>query len=96
MSTNNKSRIFTRFVAGPLAAAGILGGVALGLAAGANADPVRRITRAAATRRTSAAIRVIRTVTCGPTSGTSGSGTTTGITRSAGTATADPGLSRTH
>jgi len=39
MSTNNKSRIFTRFVAGPLAAASILGGVALGLAAGANADP---------------------------------------------------------
>lgn len=38
-NTNNKSRIFTRFVAGPLAAAGILGGVALGLAAGANADP---------------------------------------------------------
>jgi hypothetical protein len=39
MSTNNKSRIFTRFVAGPIAAAGILGGVALGVAAGANADP---------------------------------------------------------
>jgi hypothetical protein len=39
MNANNKSRIFTRFVAGPIAAAGILGGVALGLAAGANADP---------------------------------------------------------
>jgi hypothetical protein len=92
MNTNNRSRIFTRFVAGPIAAAGILGGVAMGLAAGANADPVRRITRAAATRRSSApaTIRVIRTGTSGPTSGTSGSGTITGITRSAGTATADP------
>ena len=39
MNSNNKSRIFTRFVAGPIAAAGILGGVAMGLAAGANADP---------------------------------------------------------
>src|SRR3954452_23927104 len=39
MTTNNKSRIFTRFVAGPIAAAGILGGVAMGLAAGAHADP---------------------------------------------------------
>jgi hypothetical protein len=39
MNTNNKSRIFTRFVAGPIAAAGIVGGVAMGLAAGANADP---------------------------------------------------------
>ena len=36
---NNKSRIFTRFVAAPLAAAGILGGAALGLATAANADP---------------------------------------------------------
>jgi hypothetical protein len=35
----NKSRIFTRFVAGPIAAAGILGGVAMGVAAAANADP---------------------------------------------------------
>ena len=34
----NKSRIFTRFVAGPIAAAGILGGAAMGLAAAANAD----------------------------------------------------------
>lgn len=31
------SRFFTRFVAGPVAAASILGGVAFGLAAGANA-----------------------------------------------------------
>jgi hypothetical protein len=30
---------FARFVAAPLAAASILGGAALGLAAGANADP---------------------------------------------------------
>ena len=35
----NKSRIFTRYVAAPLAAAGILGGAALGLATAANADP---------------------------------------------------------
>jgi len=34
----NKSRFFTRFVAGPIAAAGILGGAALGVAAAANAD----------------------------------------------------------
>ena len=34
----NKSRFFTRFVAGPIAAAGILGGAAMGLAAAANAD----------------------------------------------------------
>jgi hypothetical protein len=39
MNTNNKSRIFARFVAAPIAAAGVLGGAALGLAAGANADP---------------------------------------------------------
>jgi hypothetical protein len=39
MITNNKSRFFARFVAAPVAAAGILGGAALGLAAGANADP---------------------------------------------------------
>lgn len=36
---NTKSRTFARFVAAPIAAAGILGGAALGLAAGANADP---------------------------------------------------------
>ena len=35
----NKSRIFTRFIAAAIAAAGILGGAALGMAAGANADP---------------------------------------------------------
>jgi len=34
----NKSRFFTRFVAGPIATAGILGGAALGVAAAANAD----------------------------------------------------------
>ena len=34
-----KSNIFTRFVAAPIAAAGILGGVALGVASVANADP---------------------------------------------------------
>ena len=34
----NKSRGFVRFVAGPVAAAAILGGAALGLAAGANAS----------------------------------------------------------
>ena len=38
-TTNTKSRLFARFVAAPVAAAGILGGAALGLAAGANADP---------------------------------------------------------
>ena len=37
--TINKTRAFARFVAAPLAFAGILGGAALGLAAGANADP---------------------------------------------------------
>jgi len=35
----NKSRFFTRFVAAPIAAAGILGGAAVGVAAAANADP---------------------------------------------------------
>jgi len=34
-----KPSIFTRFVAAPIAAAGILGGVALGVASAANADP---------------------------------------------------------
>jgi hypothetical protein len=34
----NKSRGFVRFVAGPVAAAAILGGAALGFAAGANAS----------------------------------------------------------
>jgi hypothetical protein len=35
----NKSRIFARFVAAPIAAAGVLRGAPVGLAAGANADP---------------------------------------------------------
>jgi hypothetical protein len=34
----NKSRFFTRFIAAPIAAAGILGGAAVGLAAAANAS----------------------------------------------------------
>jgi hypothetical protein len=93
MNTNKKSRIFTRFVAGPIAAAGNLGGVAMDWPRVPMQTPVRRITRAA-TRRTSATTRVIRTETSDPTSGTSGSGTTTGITRSGGTATADRSLSR--
>ncbi|WP_101948220.1 hypothetical protein [Mycobacterium sp. 3519A] len=37
-TTTTKSRFFTRFVVGPIAAAGILGGAAMGLAAAANAD----------------------------------------------------------
>lgn len=37
--TTNKPGIFTRFVAAPVAAAGILGAAALGLAAAANASP---------------------------------------------------------
>lgn len=87
----NKSRLFTRFVAGPIAAAGILGGVAMGLAAGAMRTPARRITPAAVTRRTSgtATSRVVRTETSGPTSGISGSGTTTGIIRSGGATAAE-------
>jgi hypothetical protein len=36
---NTKSHFFTRFIAAPVAAAGILGGAAMGLAAAANADP---------------------------------------------------------
>jgi hypothetical protein len=35
----NKSRFFARFFVAPVAAAGILGGAAMGLAAAANADP---------------------------------------------------------
>ncbi|WP_018598689.1 hypothetical protein [Mycobacterium sp. 155] len=38
VATNNKSRVVARFVVAPVAAASILGGAALGLAAGANAD----------------------------------------------------------